>query len=129
MYSNKIFFKLIFYFIIILYLPYIFQSFKSPIHEYVFSDLHINYVSGFIRRGLLGELARILNPLIGNVKFFAIIFTTLYFIQIILLPFVLYKVEIYREATLTLFIIVGLSFFQLKEANDFYFAEGVYLID
>ena len=34
----------------------------------------------------------------------------------------LYKVEIYREATLTLFIIVGLSFFQLKEANDFYFA-------
>ena len=74
MFSKKIFFNLIFCSIIILYLPYIIQSFYTPIHAYVFSDLHINYVSGFIRRGLLGELARILNPLIGNVKFFAIIF-------------------------------------------------------
>ena len=83
MFSKKIFFNLIFCSIIILYLPYIIQSFYTPIHTYVFSDLHINYVSGFIRRGLLGELARVLNPLIGNIKFFAIIFSILYFIQIL----------------------------------------------
>ena len=84
MFTKKIFFNLIFCFVIILYLPYIIHSFYEPMHAYVFSDLHINYVSGFIRRGLLGEIARILNPLIGNIKFFAIIFSVLYFIQILL---------------------------------------------
>ena len=119
MYSNKIFFKLIFYFIIILYLPYIFQSFKSPIHEYVFSDLHINYVSGFIRRGLLGELARILNPLIGNVKFFAIIFTTLYFIQIIIFFKLIKKLQHYFIIIIFLCLSPALLMFFINVPENF----------
>jgi hypothetical protein len=119
MFSKKIFFNLIFCFIIILYLPYIIQSFHSPIHAYVFSDLHINYVSGFIRRGLLGELARILNPLIGNIKFFAIIFSILYFIQVLLFFKLVKKLQNYFIIIIFLCLSPALLMFFINVPENF----------
>ena len=63
---KKIFFYSIFFLIFILYLPFIINSFYGPIYPYAFSDLHINYSGGFIRRGLLGEIARIFYLVINQ---------------------------------------------------------------
>ena len=45
---KKIFFYSIFFLILILYLPFIINSFYGPIYPYAFSDLHINYSEGFM---------------------------------------------------------------------------------
>tara|TARA_Y100000590_G_scaffold461154_1_gene622092 strand:+ start:1098 stop:2348 length:1251 start_codon:yes stop_codon:yes gene_type:complete len=119
MYLKKIFFYLIFCFVFILYLPYIINSFHGPLHPYVFSDLHINYVGGFIRRGLLGELARIFNPLIGNIQFFAIIFTILYFIQILLFFKLLKKYEHYLSIIIFLCLSPALLMFFINFTENF----------
>ena len=84
MFKKKLIINAIFILIIILYIPIIFQSFKEPLHSYAFTELHINYLGGFIRRGLLGEVSRLFSPLINNIYFFASIFGILYFIHIIL---------------------------------------------
>jgi len=119
MFTKKIFFNLIFCFVIILYLPYIIHSFYEPMHAYVFSDLHINYVSGFIRRGLLGEIARILNPLIGNIKFFAIIFSVLYFIQILLFFKLVKKFQNYLSIIIFLSLSPALLMFFINVPENF----------
>ena len=102
-----------------MYLPYVIQSFYTPIHSYVFSELHINYVSGFIRRGLLGELARILNPLIGNIKFFAIIFLILYFVQILLFFKLVKKVQNYFIIVIFLCLSPALLLFFVNMPENF----------
>ena len=119
MFTKKIFFNLIFCFVIILYLPYIIHSFYEPMHAYVFSDLHINYVSGFIRRGLLGEIARILNPLIGNIKFFAIFFSVLYFIQILLFFKLVKKFQNYLSIIIFLCLSPALLMFFISVPENF----------
>ena len=93
MFKKKLIINAIFILIIILYIPIIFQSFKEPLHSYAFTELHINYLGGFIRRGLLGEISRLFSPLINNIYFFASIFGILYFIHIILFYKLIKKFE------------------------------------
>ena len=93
MFKKKLIINAIFILIIILYIPVILQSFKEPLGSYAFTHLHINYLGGFIRRGLLGEISRLFSPLINNINFFASIFGILYFIHIILFYKLIKKFE------------------------------------
>ena len=116
---KKIFFYSIFFLIFILYLPFIINSFYEPINSYVFSELHINYAGGFIRRGLLGEIARIFNPIIGNIQFFAIIFSILYFIQGLLFFKLIKKIQNYYIIVILLSLSPSLLFFFINAPENF----------
>jgi len=116
---KKIFFYSIFFLIFILYLPFIINSFYGPIYPYAFSDLHINYSGGFIRRGLLGEIARIFNPIIGNIQFFSIIFSILYLIQGLLFFKLLKKIQSYLIITILLGLSPALLMFFINTPENF----------
>ena len=59
---------------------------------YAFNELFINYQAGFIRRGLLGEVAWQLNNLfsIDPKTFFSLFFFIIYLLQIVLF-FLIFK--------------------------------------
>ena len=79
---------LLLFFILINYI-YFFLNFTTKLNNeiYSFHELFINYQAGFIRRGLLGELAWQLNNyfLIEPKSFFSIFFFIIYQIKILLL--------------------------------------------
>ena len=59
---------------------------NSDTNIYAFNELFINYQAGFIRRGLLGEIAWQLNKIffVEPRVFFSFLFLIIYFFQIIL---------------------------------------------
>ena len=79
--------------ILYIYVPHFVNSFtlENYANPYSFSELHVNYEGGFIRRGLLGQLSLFFSPYINNVNFFGSIFTFLYLLQIILFLIVISK--------------------------------------
>ena len=83
---NKITFLLIFSLFIFINFIYFYLNIFSliNIHNYSFNELFINYQSGFIRRGLLGEIFWQFSELTSvNPKvFFSFIFFILYLLQI-----------------------------------------------
>ena len=81
--------------ILYIYIPNFINSFtlESYLNPYSFSELHVNYEGGFVRRGLLGHLNLFFSPYISNVNFFASIFTFLYLLQIIIFLIILNKLK------------------------------------
>ena len=99
---------------------------NSETNIYAFNELFINYQAGFIRRGLLGEIAWQLNKifLIEPRVFFSFLFLIIYFFQIILFfnlfkKFIISKVFfifIFFSPSLLLFHIYSPDLFFLKDA-------------
>jgi hypothetical protein len=81
--------------VLYIFIPHFVNSFtlETYLNPYSFSELHVNYEGGFIRRGLLGHLSLFFSPYISNVNFFASIFTILYLLQIILFFIILNKIK------------------------------------
>ena len=99
---------------------------NSETNIYAFNELFINYQAGFIRRGLLGEIAWQLNKnfFVEPRVFFSFLFLTIYFFQIILF-FNLFKkfivsrvffIFIFFSPSLLLFHIYSPDLFFLKDA-------------
>ncbi len=99
---------------------------NSDTNIYAFNELFINYQAGFIRRGLLGEIAWQLNKnfFVEPRVFFSFLFLTIYFFQIILF-FNLFKkfivsrvffIFIFFSPSLLLFHIYSPDLFFLKDA-------------
>ena len=83
--------------ILYIYIPHFVNSFtlENYANPYSFSELHVNYEGGFIRRGLLGQLSLFFSPYINNVNFFGSIFSFLYLSQIILFMIIISKFKNY----------------------------------
>ena len=118
----------IFILVIILYIPNILQSFKEPLYSYSFSELHINYLGGFIRRGFLGEISRLFSPLINNLHFFALVFATLYFIHIILFFKLIKKLENFSLIIILLSLGPSLLMFPLTHPENYMRKEIFFII-
>jgi hypothetical protein len=83
--------------ILYIYIPHFVNSFtlENYANPYSFSELHVNYEGGFIRRGLLGQLSLFFSPYINNVNFFGSIFSFLYLSQIFLFMIIISKFKNY----------------------------------
>ena len=99
---------------------------NSDTNIYAFNELFVNYQAGFIRRGLLGEIAWQLNEIffVEPRVFFSFLFLIIYFFQIILF-FNLFKkfivsrvffIFIFFSPSLLLFHIYSPDLFFLKDA-------------
>ena len=117
--KKKLIINIVFLLVVILYIPNILQSFKEPLHTYVISDLNINYLAGFVRRGLLGEISRIFLPIINNLYFFALIFSILYFIHLILFFKLINKFENYLTIIIFLALSPSLLMFPLTHPENY----------
>ncbi len=116
----------IFFLIINLIYFYINLVENNESNIYAFNELFINYQAGFIRRGLLGEIAWQLNEnfLIEPRTFFSYLFLTIYLTKVILFfnlfkRFILSKiifVLIFFSPSLLLFHIYSPDLFFLKDA-------------
>ena len=99
---------------------------NSETNVYAFNELFINYQAGFIRRGLLGEIAWQLNEIfsIQPRVFFSYFFLSIYLFQIILFfnlfkKFIISKVFfifVFFSPSLLLFHIYSPDLFFLKDA-------------
>ena len=119
MFRKNLITNAIFLLVIILYIPIVIKSFKEPIHSYAFTELHINYLGGFIRRGLLGEISRLFSPLINNINFFASIFGILYFIHIILFYKLIKKFENFSLIIIFLSLSPSLLLFPITRPENY----------
>ena len=119
MFRKNLITNAIFLLVIILYIPIVIKSFKEPIYSYAFTELHINYLGGFIRRGLLGEISRHFSPLINNINFFALVFGVLYFIHIILFYKLIKKFENFSLIVIFLTLSPSLLLFPITHPENY----------
>tara|TARA_Y100000816_G_C26079658_1_gene568858 strand:+ start:194 stop:1483 length:1290 start_codon:yes stop_codon:yes gene_type:complete len=117
------------FFIIINYSYFYLNLFSLiDVNSYAFNELFINYQSGFIRRGLLGEIFWQINKFtsIDPKIFFSILFFILYMIQFYLFFKILNKFQI----SITIFIIVifspSLLLFHIYDPN-MYFIKDIFI--
>ena len=84
--KNKILFYLLFFFVLSLFLYLFFLSTQYIINYWTFSQAHINYSDGFVKRGLFGTLAIFLENKfkIGFVNTFNLFFIFFYLLNVIL---------------------------------------------
>ena len=71
--------------LVFLYMPVFANGFLRP-HTWAWSELHINYAAGFVRRGLLGEIAYQIQSLTGlsTSAFFGTLFAGMTLLEIAL---------------------------------------------
>ena len=122
-----------FYFFINLY-----TSFSDNI--YAFNELFINYQAGFIRRGLLGEVAWQLNNFysIDPKTFFSLFFFLIYLFQIILFFFIVQRYlvskliffynNIFTFNTSISYLFTWVVFFKRRFSEIYFFASLFYFL-
>ena len=88
---NSFFLLISLIFFVFINLIYFYSNFQIKMSDYIYSldELFINYQAGFIRRGLLGEIAWQLNNFfsIEPKFFFNIFFFLIYLLKIFLIFF------------------------------------------
>ena len=113
-----------FSFFVVINLTYFYLIITSQIElrDYSFNELFINYQAGFIRRGLLGEIAWQFDHLfsIEPIKFFSVFFLISYLVQIILFFFLLRKYLISKFIFILIFFSPSLLLFHIY-SPDLYF--------
>jgi hypothetical protein len=120
---------ILFFLLLIISLPAFYDSFNSPIlkNNYSFNELFINYQSGFIRRGLLGEIFyQIYQKLqINPVKIWAFIFL---FLHLILISFYFFLLKKWKKYSFLLIIIIfspALNLFYIYD-REVYFIKDIF---
>ncbi len=84
--KNKAFFYILFFFVLFLFLYLFYLSTQYVINFWTFSQAHINYSDGFVKRGLFGTIALLMEDKL-SIKFintFNSFFIIFYLINIIL---------------------------------------------
>ena len=122
-------FSIIFLIIVFVNLVYFYLNFISSLNvsNYAFNELFINYQSGLIRRGLLGEIFWQINRIFVQLiqKFFSILFLILYLIQCYLLFKISKKLLIFKIIFI-LVIFSSLLFFHIYDPN-MYFIKDIFI--
>ena len=100
---------------------------NSDTNIYAFNELFINYQAGFIRRGLLGEIAWQLNKIffVEPRVFFSFLFLTIYFFQIILF-FNLFKKFIVSKSFFFHFFFTITTFISYLQSRFIFFKRCYY---
>jgi hypothetical protein len=125
---NKYFLELIFFLIFLIFVCYFYKSFSNDFStsNYSYNELFINYHSGFIRRGLVGEIFFKLNSIldISHKVFFCLLFITLYTLEIILFYIILKKLNNFKILIILIIFSPALLLFSIYDTNV-YFAKDV----
>jgi hypothetical protein len=127
---NNYFLEISFFLIFFIFVCYFYQSFLNDFStsNYAYNELFINYHSGFIRRGLLGELFFKLN-LIFNINhkiFFCILFIIFYTLEIIFFYLILKKIKNFRVLVTLIAFSPALLLFSIYDTNV-YFVKDVFI--
>jgi hypothetical protein len=127
---NNYFLEISFFLIFFIFVCYFYQSFLNDFStsNYAYNELFINYHSGFIRRGLLGELFFKLN-LIFNINhkiFFGILFVTIYTLEIIFFYLILKKIKNFKVLITLIAFSPALLLFSIYDTNV-YFVKDVFI--
>ena len=128
--NSAILFSIIFLTIIFINLVYFYLNLNSLIDtsEYAFNELFINYQSGLIRRGILGEIFWQLNKnlSINPKSFFSILFFILYFIQCFL--FLKISAKLLRFEIIFILVVLSpaLLLFHIYDPN-MYFIKDIFI--
>lgn len=121
-YQNDIYYNLIFFIISIIFLSYILDSYQYILGDkWAYNNLFINYSSGFVRRGLLGEIFITINEMTGisALNFFTSIFFVTYFLQIFFFYKLLIKYKNYKIFITFISLSPVLILFYIYELNVF----------
>ena len=128
--NNVIFYSIIFSTILFINFVYFYLNFNSSINvsDYAFNELFINYQSGLIRRGLLGEVFWQFNKIFGiNPKsFFSILFLILYLIQCYLFFKLSSRLFIFKIIFISIIFSPALILFHIYDQN-MYFVKDVFI--
>lgn len=128
--NNKIIYLLIFLFFVFVNTIYFYLNFYSlvTVHEYAFNELFINYQSGLIRRGLLGEIFwQIHNlTLIQPKYFFSTLFLFLYLLQVYLFFKISKKYLVFKLFFIVIIFSPALLLFHIYDPN-MYFIKDIFI--
>ena len=117
---NKIYFKLLFLIVSLFFLSKILIPFEEIIGDnWAYSNLLINYSSGFVKRGLLGQIFIYLNNNFNTEPelFFTIIFFTAYSLQIFFFYKILEKYQNYKFIVTIIILSPCLLLFHIYDLN------------
>lgn len=118
----------LFFFIFINFIYfYLHLNLKIEVDKYAFSELFINYQAGFIRRGLLGEVAWQLNDLfsVKPIYFFSIFFIFIHLITTLIFFYLFKKYIISKSIFALIFFSPALILFHIYDPNLFYIKDGI----
>tara|TARA_B100000787_G_scaffold169252_1_gene159931 strand:+ start:2585 stop:3874 length:1290 start_codon:yes stop_codon:yes gene_type:complete len=121
---NALIIKCILFFLIIITFTYFYLNLKGGIDtsNYAFTELFINYQSGFIRRGLLGEIFWQLNKYfsVQPLIFFSYLFFIFYLIQIYLIFRIFKAYKNFYFISIIIFLSPALILFPIYEINLYF---------
>ncbi len=126
--NNQILYFVLFFFVSI-NIIYFYLNFLSLIEvdNYAFNELFINYQSGFIRRGLLGEIAWQLNNifLVNPRHFFSVFFLSVYLLQFYLFYLLFRNYVKLKFIFLFLFFSPSLLLFHIYSPELYFLRDGL----
>ncbi len=127
--NNIYLFGLILFFFISINFVYFFLHLNSKIEvsSYAYNELFINYQAGFIRRGLLGELAWQLNNIfaIKPINFFSVFFLFIYLSKTLIFFYLFRKYIISKSIFIFIFFSPALILFQIYNPDLYYIKDGI----
>jgi hypothetical protein len=127
---NSYFLELIFILILFIFFCYFYESFffNFATTNYAYNELFINYHSGFIRRGLLGEIFFKLNSIfnLNHRLFFGLLFAVLYTMEIMLFYIILRKIRDFKILLIFISFSPALLLFPIYDTNT-YFVKDVFI--
>ena len=122
--TNLLISRAILLFLIIINFVYFYLNLNANINSsgYAFNELFINYQSGLIRRGLLGEIFWIFNNAfsIEPITFFSYLFLLLYLAQIYLFYKLFEKYVVSNFIFILIFFSPALILFNIYDPNVFF---------
>ena len=127
-YNSLLIWLSLFFFIIINFVYfYLHLNLKIEVNEYAFSELFINYQAGFIRRGLLGEVAWQLNNLFSlkPINFFSVFFISIHIITTLIFFYLFKKYIISKSVFALIFFSPALILFHIYDPNLFYIKDSI----
>ncbi len=118
-----------FAFFLIINFTYFFINFNenSVNYIYAFNELFINYQAGFIRRGLLGEIAWRLNEIffISPKSFFTVLFLVIYILQIFLFFYLFNRFIFSKIIFILIFFSPSLLLFHIYSPNLYFLKDAI----
>ena len=117
------------FFLITINITYFFLHLNLNIetNDYAFNELFINYQAGFIRRGLLGEIAWQLNNIfsVKPINFFSIFFISIHLITTLIFFYLFKKYIISKSIFVLIFFSPALVLFHIYDPNLFYIKDSI----
>jgi len=126
---GKILYFLTFSFLILINFIYFYLHLTSNIEvsSYAFNELFINYQAGFIRRGLLGEIAWQIDSIfsIKPIIFFSILFLVIFLSQIFIFFFLFKNYIVSKLIFILIFFSPSLLLFHIYSPDLYFIKDGI----